>query len=299
MEHAPFTVGLQTFQTAYFVYGDLKSKTHRPLVVLHGGPGMSHHYMLPHKELFLLAQIPVVFYDQIGNGESTHLPDALKGFWTPEIFMDELENLLENLGIVDNFDLLGQSWGGSLAGQFAASRCPKGLKRIIIANSPASMKLYQQGTTALLEKFPSDLVKMIRGHESAGTTNSEEYKTGVMQFSKKHVCMLTPWPKELLASFDSIDADPTVYSTMMGASEFCITGTMKEWSIIDILDRIQCPTLLISAPNDSVQLPAVLPWFERVPKLKWVELQDSTHLAMYEEPDRYFAVLLQFLLHDK
>lgn len=290
-----FVVAGQTCQTWYKIFGDLKSSEKRPVVALHGGPGMSHHYMLPHKELFIKANIPVVFYDQIGNGQSTHLRDAPKERWTPELFMDELENLLQKLGIAEDFDLLGNSWGGMLAGHYAASRTPKGLKRLVLANSPASIELFEAGTNALLNQFPEPFVKMIREHEEKGTTGSKEYQDGTTEFYKKHICTTDPWPTTLLQSFAAVEENPTVYSTMLGPSEFCITGTMKNWTIVDILCNITCPTLLISSPNDEVQLPSVLPFFQHVKKIKWVELQNSTHLAMYEEPERYFEVLLEFL----
>lgn len=80
-------------------------------------------------------------YDQLGCGRSTHLPH-LRGdadFWTVGLFLRELENLLEKLGVED-YDLLGQSWGGMLGSEHAVHQ-PKGLKKLIISNSPASMKL--------------------------------------------------------------------------------------------------------------------------------------------------------------
>lgn len=104
----PFAYNGETYYTWYKVFGDLKSGV-RPLVVLHGGPGLSHHYMLPHATLATSHNIPVIFYDQIGIGESTHLSDKPKEFWTIDLFLDELDNLLKHFGIQGNFDLLGHS----------------------------------------------------------------------------------------------------------------------------------------------------------------------------------------------
>ncbi|TFK38247.1 Alpha/Beta hydrolase protein [Crucibulum laeve] len=291
--YAPFTLGKETYQTWYKILGDVKS--HRPVVTIHGGPGMSHHYMLPHTELFTQSGIPVVFYDQIGNGQSSHVRDGPKDFWTPELFMDELNNLLKHLEIYDDFDLLGQSWGGMLAGQYAATHTPPGLKRLIIANSPASVPLLSGGTDELLSKFSKEFVEMVRKHEELGTTESQEYQEATMLFYKKHTCTLDPWPETLIESFAVMDKNPTVYRTMIGPSEFSCTGSLKEWSIVDILHKVPYPTLLISAPLDQVQEASVLPFFTNIPRVKWVELQNSTHLAMYEEPERYFKVILDFL----
>lgn len=101
-----------------------------------------------------------------------------------------------------------------LAGQYAATRSPPGLKRLIIANSPASMKLTEEGTTNLLHRFPEDFVRMVRKHEADGTCESAEYQEATMQFYQKHICTLNPWPEELNASFGAVAKNPTVYQTM-------------------------------------------------------------------------------------
>ena len=176
-------------------------------------------------------RIPVILYDQIGGGASSHRPDAPTEFWVPELFMDELDNLTKALGIDADFDLFGQSWGGAsnlirsprillnfhqgmLAAQYAASRTPKGLKRLIIANSPASTALNTKGTDALLSKFPEDFIAIIRKHEAEGTMECDEYQDGAMQFSKKHTCTVDPWPQDLLDAFDILKKDMTVCKAM-------------------------------------------------------------------------------------
>ncbi|KAF9037817.1 proline-specific peptidase [Hymenopellis radicata] len=289
----PFVYQSKTYETFYTVYGDLKSgKT--PVVALHGGPGLTHHYMLPNKALYEQAGILVLFYDQIGNGASSHVKDAPKEFWRPQLFMDELDNLLKKLNIT-SFDLVGHSWGGMLAGHYAAERTPSGLRRLVIANAPASTALLEESTNALLDKFPADFVKMLRDHEEAATTSDPEYQAGMGKFYYKHVCHMDPWPQDLLQSFEAVGQDPTVYNAMIGASEFNVVGTLVGWSVVDIVHNIRAPTLLLSAPLDEVQKEAALPWFRGIPKVKWVELQNSTHLGQFEEPEKYITVVRDFL----
>lgn len=79
----------------------------------------------------------------------------------------------------------------------------------------------------------------------------------------------------------------TIYVLRLGPSEFTTTGNLLGWDISDIIHNIACPTLLISAPLDEIQEVAVLPFFLKIPKVKWVELQNSTHLAQFEEPEKY------------
>lgn len=101
-----------------------------------------------------------------------------------------------------------------LAGHYAAARSPKGLKRLIIANSPASVPLFVTGTNALLDKFPPAFVENVRKLEAEGKTSSPEYQQGVMQFYSKHICTTNPWPQGLIDSFNAVEKNPTVYHTM-------------------------------------------------------------------------------------
>ena len=144
--------------TWYKVYGDIKSTTRVPLVVLHGGPGVTHRYLLSLTDLVQTHQIPVVLYDQIGCGRSTHLPEKNgdESFWTEQLFMDELHNLLNHLGIHGQYDVLGHSWGGMLGARFATTH-PKGLRRLVIADSPASMKLWVEAANILRLDLPKDV----------------------------------------------------------------------------------------------------------------------------------------------
>ena len=140
------------------VFGDLGAGTKRPLVVVHGGPGMCHDYLLPLADL-AAGGTPVVFYDQLGGGRSTHLPERNgdTAFWTEALFMDEFDNVVRHLGIGAAFDVLGQSWGGMLMARYAATRAPAGLHRLVVANSPISMKLWIEAANELRGQLPQDV----------------------------------------------------------------------------------------------------------------------------------------------
>ncbi|KAF8155869.1 Alpha/Beta hydrolase protein [Crassisporium funariophilum] len=291
-----FKVGSKSFKTWYKVVGDLKKSQRRPLVVLHGGPGLTHHYMIPHQILYLQANIPVVLYDQIGNGGSSHYRDAPEGFWSPDLFMDQLDNLLRHLDIEADFDLLGHSWGGFLAGLYAATRNPRGLRKLILANTPASIELLEASLNLHLDNFPEDFAAMIRKHEADNTMEEPEYQKGIGAFLAKHLCTLQPWPKELLQSFAENSKDPTVYNDMLGPYAFKIVGTLRPYSIIKNLHRVTAPTLVIHAPDDEVHEIAIRPFLEQISVVKWVELQKSTHLPMHEEPETYIEALIDFLV---
>ncbi|KIJ55041.1 hypothetical protein M422DRAFT_241126 [Sphaerobolus stellatus SS14] len=291
-----FVVGEKTtYQTWYTIFGDIKGRDCTPLVAVHGGPGLSHDYMLPNAELFEKAKIPVVLYDQLGCGRSSHIPDAPQSFWTAELLMDELHNILDCLGISSNFDLLGHSWGGTLAADYAA-RQPPGLRRLIIANAPASMKLLFEGIAKILEdRYTPEFGAMLQRHEDEGTLDEQEYKDGKTLFSKRHICTLDPWPKQLLASFSEHEKDPSPHKALWGDYLLKMTGNLRDLDLVPILDKISCPTLLLHSPTDEVHEISVLPFFQKIPKIKWAEFTNSSHLAQFEESDRYFEVVIEFL----
>jgi len=188
-------------------------------------PGATHIYLLPLQALASQYGIPVVFYDQLGTGLSTHLPEK-KGdetFWTEQLFRDELDNLLENLGFHGDFDLLGQSWGGMLGSAYASKR-PSGLHRLIISNSPASMPLWLASCNKLRGELPKEVQETLLKHEAAGTTKSDEYEKAVDFWNDRHLCRLKPTPKEVTDALAWIKKDPTVYHTMNGPSEFHVIG---------------------------------------------------------------------------
>ncbi|KAJ7076113.1 proline-specific peptidase [Mycena belliarum] len=290
----------ETFQTAFKVFGDLKSKG-RPLIALHGGPGIMHQYILPLAELAASQGMPVIFYDQIGCGASskatTHpdLENKPAEFWTAELFMAELDTVLAYFKVGGDYDLYGHSWGGMLAANYVISRNPQGLRRLVLSDAPASMELWAVGTNALLAEFPADFRAMLKKHEDAGTTDSAEYQQGIQEFNEKHLCTVKPWPADLVSAFADLEKDATVYSTMIGPSEFNITGTLKEWNVVDDLGRIHVPTLLINGRYDDAQDVAVVPFFEKIPRVKWVQFAESSHMPFFEEKERYLKVLGDFL----
>ena len=285
--HASF----RDYRTWYRITGDLEGAK-PPLVILHGGPGCTHDYVDSFKGLAKDGRA-VVHYDQLGNGRSTHLRDKGSDFWTPQLFLAELDNLLGHLGIAQRYHLLGQSWGGMLAAEHAVRR-PKGLRALVIADSPASMELWLQAANELREKLPREVQATLIAHEKAGTTSSAEYAKAVRVFYDRHVCRV-PWPPEVARTFAAIEEDPTVYHTMNGPSEFHVVGNLKSWSIIDKLDRIQAPTLLISGRHDEATKATVQPYADHIPDVRWTIFENSSHMPHVEETERCLQVVGDFL----
>ncbi|KII87181.1 hypothetical protein PLICRDRAFT_112677 [Plicaturopsis crispa FD-325 SS-3] len=285
-------------KTWYKVFGDLKAlqPSRRPLVALHGGPGVSSGYLEVLSDLTTSLAIPLVVYDQIGTGNSTHLPEKMGDtvFWTEQLFLDELDNLLAHLDIQGDYDILGHSWGGMLGARHAVAQ-PKGLGRLVLSDAPASMVLWVEAQNRLRAQLPQDVQDVLTKNEEAGTTDSEEYKAAVGVFYSRYLCTLNPMPASVLEGFAWIEKDPTVYLTMNGPSEFYITGPLKDWSIVDEVHKISVPTLLLNGRYDEAQDSVVVPFFRSIPKVKWFTFAESSHMPMFEERERYMEIVGTFL----
>ena len=296
----PTTTGTLDFRgwsTWYQVTGELGG-ARTPLVTVHGGPGASHDYLLSLTDLAAGGRA-VVHYDQLGCGLSTHLPDRGGDFWTVELFLDELDNLLGRLGLAEGYHLLGQSWGGMLAAEHAVRR-PAGLRSLVISNSPASMALWSEAADGLRAQFPDEVREALERHEADGTYDDPEYLAATEAYYDRHVCRVRPYPPEVQHSFDQIGQDPTVYHTMNGPNEFHCLGTLRDWSIVERAGLIDVPTLLVSGRHDEAAPLVVQPFFDAIPDVRWEVFDESSHMPFVEERSRYMEVVGAFLAaHDR
>jgi L-proline amide hydrolase len=289
-------LAFRDWTTWYRITGELTDAT-TPLVVLHGGPGATHHYTLRIADLAALGR-PVVHYDQLGNGASTHLPDKGADFWTVDLFLDELDAVLAGLGIAESYHLLGQSWGGMLAAEHAVRR-PAGLRSLVVANSPASIPIWVAEANRLRSELPPDVQQTLLAHEANGTTDHPDYRAAGLVFNNRHVCRIVPNPPEVEATFHALEAESTVYNVMNGPNEFYVIGTLKDWTIIDRLDQITAPTLLISGRYDEATPATVQPYADQIPNVRWEIFENSSHMPHVEENEAYVRLVGAFLAeHD-
>ena len=262
-----------------------------PLLCLHGGPGVPHDYLEPIEGVAAASGRSVVFYDQLGCGNSDQPHD--RSLWTVELFVEELVAVRRALGL-DRVHLLGQSWGGMLAMQYAVTR-PAGLASLIVASSPARMDDWERAADDLRRQLPGDVQATLARHEAAGTTGSAEYQTAMLAFYRRHVCRLDPWPACVRRAFEKVADNPEVYHTMWGPSEFHVTGTLKGWDVSADLHRIDVPTLVTSGAHDEASPAVVAPIVNGIADARQVLFADSSHMSHVEEADRFVSVVCAFL----
>jgi L-proline amide hydrolase len=280
-------------RTWYRVLGDITTDGPPPAILCHGGPGATHDYL---ESMASLAERgrACVFYDQLGNGHSQHLPDAPPEFWAPELFQRELHALIDELGVRSGYHVVGQSWGGMLA-MLHALEHPTGLRSIVVCNSPSGMRLWVEEANRLRRDLPPDVQATLTTHETEGTTDSPEYEAATQVFYERHVCRLEVWPDYVHRSFAMMASNPTVYHTMNGPSEFHTIGSLLDWDITDRLPEIDVPTLLVSGEFDEATPLIVERIHARIPNARWELVAGASHLTHVEEPEIWTELVGVFL----
>jgi L-proline amide hydrolase len=285
--------------TWYRITGELQADPDAPapLVVLHGGPGGTHDYLLSLADLADDGRA-VVHYDQVGNGRSSHYPDRGADFWTVDLFVRELHNLVDALGIRERHHVLGQSWGGFLAQEYALTQ-PNGLASVVLANTAASFPDFVAEANKLRAELPPEVEETLRRHEAAQTTSDPEYAAACQVFYDRHVCRARPWPDEVKETFAWMDRDPTVYHTMNGPSEFHVIGSIKDWQSKDRLTEIGVPTFIVSGRFDEATPALQETLHAGIQDSTWLVFEDSAHLPHVEERELYMKIIGDWLAdHD-
>lgn len=278
------------YKVYYRIVGGREAAGKLPLLCLHGGPGVPHDYLEPLEAVAGKGR-RVIFYDQLGCGNSDQPHDP--SLWTVDLFVEELGVVRRALGL-DRVHILGQSWGGMLAMQYALTR-PAGLAGLTLAGSPASMLQWVAEANRLRAELPPDVQQTLLRHEQAGTTDDPAYADAMMVYYRRHVCRLDPWPDCLNRTIEKLIRNPEVYNTMNGPSEFHVTGNYKDWDIIDRLGEIMAPTLVTSGRYDEATPAIAETVHQGIKGSKWVLFEQSGHNAHIEEPERYLSVLDEFL----
>ncbi|GAM91067.1 hypothetical protein ANO11243_091140 [Dothideomycetidae sp. 11243] len=280
---------------AYTIYGDhLNGKL--PLVVLHGGPSTGSGYLYPFAELWLRHQIPIVFYDQIGCGRSTRLPETLgdHDFWQESTYIAELNNFLDHLKLHDGpgFYLLGHSWGGMLAAAFATSR-PRGLRRLVLPSASASTELSELGHEYNIVKLPANHRDAIGQARLTEDFESPAFRAAEQAYTMKFIAGMATLPKVMLDAMVEIEADPTPRVTWQGTSKhpFKRNGSCVGWTSVQRLHRINVPTLVYNAEDDVCHESAAQPFVDRIPKMRQVFFQDASHMIHLQDNGRREKVI--------
>lgn len=258
-----------------------------PLLCLHGGPGSTHVGLT---ELEPLADDRrVVLYDQLGSGNSSQPSDP--SLWTVELFVAELANVRDALGL-DRVHLLGHSWGGMLAQEYALTQ-PDGLASLVLSSTLSSAALWREEALRLRADLPAEIREPLDAHETAQTTDDPEYEQAMLAFLHRHLCRLDPWPPVIEEMWRTTNRE--VYNTMWGPSEAFPTGVLAAWDVTARLGEIQVPTLVLCGRYDEATPRQAETIAAELPDAELVVFENSAHLAPLEETELYLATVRAFL----
>jgi proline-specific peptidase len=260
-----------------------------PVLTLHGGPGAGHDYIAPFAQA-LAADRPVVVWDQLGCGRS-EVPDD-PSLWTVDRFVAEVDAVRDALGLQE-IDLFGQSWGGWLAIEYL-TRGTTGVRRAVLASTSASAREFMAGARVLIEALPEPHRTVLIEGGAAGAYDTPEYAAASMEFYRRHLCRLDPWPPALLATNEILDGNP-VYLTMNGPTEFDVIGPLRDWDRTADLGAITMPTLITVGRHDEIPPSCAETLRAGIADARVVVFEESGHVAHLEEPEAYLAAVRGFL----
>ena len=258
------------------------------VLLLHGGPGLTHEYFECMESYFPQAGIEFYYYDQLGSRYSDHPTDT--ALWSVERFTDEVEEVRKGLGL-DSFYLLGHSWGGMLTMEYAV-KYPDHLKGVIISNMTASIPDYVVYINKLRDKQPAEEVAVMKKYEAANKSDDPEYQRLVKKLYNQYICRLTEWPEPLTRSFDNINSQ--VYNTMQGNNEFVVTGKFKDWDAWAKIPHIKCPALVVASVYDEMDPKELEKMSQIIPHGKLLFCQGS-HMSMWDDQQNYMEGVIRFL----
>ena len=265
------------------------------LLLLHGGPGATHEYFEGFDSYLPAAGVEYYYYDQLGSAYSDQPDDP--SLWTIERFVDEVEQVRVALGLgPDDFFLLGQSWGGVLALEYALAHQDQ-LKGLVISNMMSSIPAYNRyAETVLMPPMDQDALAEIKALEASGRTDDPRYEELLMeQHYRHHVLRLPPeqWPEPVVRSFGHIN--PAIYVPMQGPSELGASGVLADWDRTADLPRIDVPTLVIGGAHDTMDPANLREMADLLPRGRYLHCPEGSHLSMYDDQETYMAGLIGFL----
>ena len=258
-----------------------------PLLVLHGGPGSCHDYLVSLASLG--AERPVVFYDQLGCGRSERPAD--RSLWRIGRYVQELQAVVEALGL-ERFHLLGHSWGTMLGLDWVLEQ--RGRAASLTFVSPCfSMRRIKADMARLKLGLPQAVQNVLTTHEARGTTDSGIYRASTRLFYQQHVCRLPEWPEPLVRSQELFSWE--VYHTMWGPSEFTINGNLSEYEREGRLGELDAPVLYACGRFDEITPESTAAYHERTPGSRMEVFPASSHVPNLEEPELFHDVVASFL----
>lgn len=259
-----------------------------PVLVIHGGPGAPHDYLEPLEQW--AETRPVIFYDQLGCGNSEVPTDT--SLWTVERFVNELE-MVRNALNIKQVHLFGQSWGTMLAVEYMLRKKPEGVVSMVLSAPYLSTPMWEKDQQAWVHQLPEETQQVIFDTEKSGRYDSPAYQEAMNVFYQKHVCRMEPWPDCVNRAFEKMGLG--VYHHMWGPSEFTMTGILKNADLTEQLQLIKVPVLFTCGELDE-STPASVKYFQsKLPGSSVHIFEGASHMHHLEKEEEFHRVVTAFM----
>jgi proline iminopeptidase len=262
------------------------------VLLLHGGPAAGHEYMEAFESFFPKEGFEFYEYDQLGSSYSDQPNDS--SLWTIDHFVDEVEQVRTALNLdKNNFYLLGHSWGGILAIEYAL-KYQNNLKGLIISNMMSSCPDYGKYSEVLAKDIDPKVVTEIKQLEAKKQYDNPRYEELLIpNFYAKHICRLQKWPEPVVRSFRHLNKE--IYTMMQGPSEFGISGRLANWDRKADLPKIVVPTLTIGGKYDTMD-PEHMKWMStQVKNGSYLYCPNGSHMSMYDDQQTYMKGVIDWI----
>jgi len=280
--------------------GDFKVWTKRfgnntkiKILLLHGGPAMTHEYMECFETFFQRQGFEFYEYDQLGSYYSDQPKDS--SLWTVDRFVEEVDQVRQAIGAdSSNFYILGNSWGGILAMEYAL-KYQKNLKSLLVANMVASAPEYAKYAEDVLAKqMKPEVLAEVKELEAKKDFANPRYMELLMpNFYREHLCRLTDFPDAFNRSMKHANGE--IYTMMQGPSEFGISGRLANWDIKNRLKEITVPTLMVGAKHDTMDPKAMEEQSKMVKKGQFLYCPNGSHLSMWDDQKVFMTGVIKFI----
>ncbi|MDB5232520.1 MAG: alpha/beta fold hydrolase [Chitinophagaceae bacterium] len=271
---------------------DIGNNPRIKVLLLHGGPAMTHEYMECFESFFPKEGFEMIEYDQLGSFYSDQPKDS--SLWTTERFVEEVEQVRKALKLdKDNFYLLGNSWGGILAMEYAL-KYQQNLKGLIICNMMASISSYEKYNAVLRTQMRKTLVDSLQAYETLGKYKDSTYQSLVFnEYYTKHLCRLPEWPDAVMRAFKHVNEE--IYVMMQGPSEFKTGGRLLTWDRTKEIKKITVPALTVGAKFDTMD-PEHMKWMsEQMKNGYYLYCPNGSHLSMWDDQKIFMTGVIDFI----
>ena len=264
-----------------------KESSATPLIVIHGGPGMSHSYLYPLTDL--ADERLVIFYDQLDAGLSERPDNPVN--WDITRFLLEIDDLRESLNL-HRVSIFGNSWGGTIAASYAA-KGPAGVERLVLSSPLLNTDQWLADNKIHRENLPPDVLSVMDRCEKEGLESSQEYQDAVEVFYTRHFCMANPWPDYVMETMNALNE--ACYAGMWGPNEFTCNGLLRNYDGLTELGAIQTPTLVTCGEFDEATPASCKAFVNLIPDARYAEFENASHLTFVDSREKYIETLRKFL----